>query len=527
MEATHGLPLIDIIVDEYQSVYPDEARLLYLDICSLHRFGPPVRAGLISRIHNISFHDFRKVLFEPLEAIVVLREDKRSGDYVYEARHSHIAHTLYESVLQSQEERFDNIARIVGKLNPSYSYDLEVIAKLVRSANLLSVLSDQAKIRQVYDMAQSALGERAVIHHQRGVFEMTVAVNLGALDVARELLEKAINIEPHNRSIKHSLAEVDLKRSRLATDPLARETWRRSAVERAAALATKGSSPYPHHTLLKAAIDAVKDALVLAENNQSEAVSQELGERLASAEGVLKRGLQAFPNEATLLAGEGELSAVLSEAVRSETAFEKAFAANPRSTLTAKRLARIKRSRGEYAAAQKVLQCCLEFNPGAQDLHYGIAMTIMGSAPDADQAKTETILYHLRRSHSPNDRNRQAQFWYARQLCIAGQFSEARPIFQTLSDVGLPFKERRRVQGCVQSGDGTPHECVGTVTLLRDSYGFVRCEEMNLTAFFYTGDGADVEWDDVLVGSVMRFQLGFNLFGPVAVNIDLRTDSVR
>jgi hypothetical protein len=59
LEATHGIPLMDIIAQEYHSIHPDAAKLLYLDICSLHRFGPPVRAGLISRIHNISFEDFR------------------------------------------------------------------------------------------------------------------------------------------------------------------------------------------------------------------------------------------------------------------------------------------------------------------------------------------------------------------------------------------------------------------------------------------------------------------------------------
>ena len=120
LEATHGIPLMDIISDEYRSISPDEAKLLYLDICSLHRFGPPVRAGLISRIHNISFEEFRSKLFRPLEAIVVLREDRRSGDFVYEARHPYIAHAVYETILTSEAERFDNIIRIMNKLNPDF-----------------------------------------------------------------------------------------------------------------------------------------------------------------------------------------------------------------------------------------------------------------------------------------------------------------------------------------------------------------------------------------------------------------------
>jgi hypothetical protein len=114
LEATHGVPLLEILTEEYRSIPTSEARRLYLDICCLHRFGPPVRAGLISRIHNISFDEFKDRFFRPLEQIVKLRLDPKSGDYVYEARHSHIAHELYRSILLTQDERFDNIVRIVA-----------------------------------------------------------------------------------------------------------------------------------------------------------------------------------------------------------------------------------------------------------------------------------------------------------------------------------------------------------------------------------------------------------------------------
>ncbi len=235
----------------------------------------------------------------------------------------------------------------------------------------------------------------------------------------------------------------------------------------------------------------------------------------------MKRGLQAFPNEAILLGGEGELSKVLSQAVRAEVAFEKSFAANPRSTLIAKRLARIKRSKGAYRNAQQVLQKCLEFNPGAQDVHYDLAMSVLESAPNADQTEATSILYHLRRSFSPGDKNLQAQFWYARQLCIAGQYDGARPIFKSLSEARVPFKEKEEVRGLLRQSDGTSREFVGTVTFLRAAFGYVQCDAMNLRAWFSIRDSA-TEWADYLsVGSVVRFELGFNLLGPVVTRLDL------
>lgn len=242
LEATHGIPLMDIIAREYESIEPSEARLLYLDICSLHRFGPPVRAGLISRIHNISFESFKDRFFKPLEQIVILREDKRSGDYVYEARHSYIANTLYERVVSTQEDRFENIIRIVTKLNPNFSYDQEVMRLIVKADNLEKAISDHAKIRQIYDVAQASLGTRSVLHHQRGIFEMHIANDMGSLAVAEKHFEAALEQEPHNNAIKHSLAELDLRRSRLTHDTIERNTWRRSAIERATALTKKGEA---------------------------------------------------------------------------------------------------------------------------------------------------------------------------------------------------------------------------------------------------------------------------------------------
>ena len=42
---TLGVAFEEIIVDEYRRIIPDAARAIYLDICALHQFGAPVRAG--------------------------------------------------------------------------------------------------------------------------------------------------------------------------------------------------------------------------------------------------------------------------------------------------------------------------------------------------------------------------------------------------------------------------------------------------------------------------------------------------
>ena len=60
-----------------------KAQRVYLTICLLNRLEVPVRAGIISRIHDIPFGDFKARLFKPLEHVVYDTFDARMRDNVY------------------------------------------------------------------------------------------------------------------------------------------------------------------------------------------------------------------------------------------------------------------------------------------------------------------------------------------------------------------------------------------------------------------------------------------------------------
>lgn len=526
LETTHGLPLVEIIKNEYRSIAQPEARIIYLDICSLHRFGPPVRAGIISRIHSITFDDFEERFFKPLEQIVKLRPDRKSGDYVYEARHPQIADALYEAILVDQNERFDNLSRVLSKLNPSYSYDLEVISRLVRAENIERTISDPIKARQIYDIAQENMGDITVIMHQRGIYEMRIAGNLSELRKAAEFLERASEREPRNKSLKHSLAELDLKRSRIASDSLEKATWRRSAVERASDLTIGDTSPYPYHTILKAHIDDVADALSAIEQSQSETNTQQLGECILRAEETLKRGLQKFPDDQSLLSGEGNLAEVLSNSVRAEGAFKKAFLSNPRSTLVARRLVKILRSKGELNESVAVITKCLEANPASLELHYELARVLMSRSPDSDQLDAEAIAYHLRRSFTLGDKNYRAQFWYARQLCIMDKFNDARLLFERLSELSMSFAQKSLSQASIKDSNGLNRRFNGSILRFRSTYGFARSGIPNLELFVPVRELDAEAGASFVEGTPVSFEIAFNFKGPVATSVRRITDGI-
>jgi tetratricopeptide (TPR) repeat protein len=519
-EATENASFRDIISDEYDSISPSEAKLLYLDICSLHRFGPPVRAGLISRVHGIDFEDFQDRFFEPLEQVVDFGRDPKTQDWTYRARHAVIADLVYSSGLPSVAEKYDNLMRIIGKLNPSYSYDQEVLFQLIRAGMLSDLFPDRAMGESVYTTALSAFGELGVIVHQQGIYEMRRAGDQGGLNRAESLLERALELTPGSASIKHSLAELSLKRSILAATGDEREVWRRRSESQAQSLAKGSKTSHPQRTLAKAAISRVREALERNEENDNELSQEVLASAIKTAEDVIHDGLKRFANDDRLLNEEANLGEILQNADRTLNALRRASKSNPRSELIARRLSRILRSKHMLDEAILILRGTLELNPGSQTLHYELARTLMDTSPGADVLNGETILYHLQRSFTKGDKNVQARFWYARQLCLVGRGTDAYPIFESIWNTALPFSQKKSIQGIVKTNEGEPAQYYGQIYAKRTTFGFIRADQDRLETYL-PSDNYKL-WDTAAVGQRVSYNLGFNLRGPLALNVELR-----
>ena len=517
LEATNGAPLYDILSNEYKSIQPIEARNLYLNICSLHRFGPPVRAGLISRLSGVPFEDFEEKLLPPLEHIVRLRDDARTGDVVYEARHAHIASVVYEQAFQEEDARFDNVINIIAQLNLAFSYDSDVLYQIVKADNVRKTFSSRARGRLLYDAAEEMAGPNFGILHQRAIFEMNSALNSSDLDKAIDILSEASGMDRAGaRSLKHTAAEIELRRSRLASDPLEREGYRKYAIELASDLTTgNAGSSYPWHTILKAKIDRVKDVIDSSSVDDKVAFA-ELDDAITDAEASLRRALQRFPNESVLVGEEGNLQQILAHSTRAEEAFRRAFDLNPRSSLMAKKLALVRRAKDDVSGAIDVLRKSLEHNPGDGSLHYELARALMAVSPDADVTNSQEILYHLKRAHHQGTKDQQVKFWYARQLAISGQWDDAKPVFADLGALKVPIEDKKRIRGYVWDETGKYLLCTGHVVIARETYALVRDDKFSLVAIVA---GKEMPVAGVREGQALKYSLGFTLRGPQASNV--------
>ena len=221
-EATLGLPFVDIIKNEFDGIWPLEAKQIYLTICVLNRLNVPVRAGVISRIHGVPFDDFKKRLFLPLEHIVQAEFDEVTRDYVYRARHPHIAEMVFETVLTKQEERFDSFMRCLGALNIDYSSDRIAFRQMTRGKTVLDLFPGHEFAAAVYKRAGERAGEKdGTLIHQMALYELNRPN--GSLARSAELLATAAALRPFDTSIKHSLAEFHLRSAEEARTGLEQE----------------------------------------------------------------------------------------------------------------------------------------------------------------------------------------------------------------------------------------------------------------------------------------------------------------
>ena len=196
-----------------------EAQSLYLQICALHQFGAPVRAGLISRVSKIGFLEFSKKFLKPLAEVVMVDDDKHiNGDVYYRSRHRHVAELVFNQVLVSEEDRYDLLATLISSMNIDYSSDRETFSRLVRGRNVAAMFPNVNLGRLLFEKAEAVAKSDAFVLHQRAVFELNHSQ--GSLDAASDAAVGASKLNPGNRSIRHTQAEVARRQALETQDPL-------------------------------------------------------------------------------------------------------------------------------------------------------------------------------------------------------------------------------------------------------------------------------------------------------------------
>jgi tetratricopeptide (TPR) repeat protein len=501
-EATLGRPFEEIIVDEFESIVPEEAKRIYLTICVLNRLGVPVRAGIIARLHGVRFEEFQERLFRPLEHVVSTDIDNVVRDYMYSARHPFIAEIVFDRVLQQQEERYDNYIKCLNTLNVDYACDRKAFRLMIRGRALLELFSNRDLVKNIYDSAEKIVGDDGYLFHQKGLYEM----HCGNHKVAGELFAKAEALAPQDFSIKHSRSELLLKSAEQARTDLEKEKLLREATQIALTIkrAKGASASHAYHTLIKIDLARFGDLLALPIKDSQHA---EIESIIKNIEKNLNEGLQQFPGDSYLLTAESKFADLLNDSERVISSLQKAFEANRRTSFIAVRLASYYRVHNKQKEATEVLEAALNANRNDYGLHYHFAKHLMQTG------KTDGVVlaYHLQRAFSPGDMNYDAQILYGRQLYVNGDREGSKNIFSRLKEARVAPDIKTSL---LYPLDG---EFYGTIVRIEGNYAFVSKDGTNDWIYVNRNTIEDSVWMKLMNGSRCSYKIAFNFHGAGAL----------
>jgi tetratricopeptide (TPR) repeat protein len=509
-EVTSGLPFEQIVFDEYRNIFPDEARNIYLAVCSLNRIGVPVRAGIIKRLTGITFADFKDKFFKPLESIVLVEEYKPALDMAYRARHPWIAEKVFERALPNPTDRFDHYLRLLEVLDIGYSPDRQAFREIIRAKSLLRIFSDPMLIRELYKTAEKFNEESAYLHQQWAIFEINRPN--GNFDIAHEKLVIAQDLAPYDRTIKHSFAELELARASGAKTKIEKNLHLRNAKDIAKNLTGKNAeSAHGYVTVARAGIESLTAAL-----HEESPDDQTVTNIVKEIESFIQSGLEQFPDDEFLLSSESTLAELLHKEDRAVSALERAFKRNSASPFIVRSLTRLYEKRGSIPEARIILETCLNILPGDKAVNAEYARLLTDHYPEDGLRAAQ----HWRRSFTDGDTNYSSHFWYARQLFINGQQKEAREEFSKLRTASVSSERKHAVRGIILERDNQPKIFKGSVDLIENNFARFKLDTETYSVTLSRSAASTQSWSLLQRDLRVELKIGFNFHGVAVADFN-------
>ena len=509
-EATQGEPLEVIVEREYRQLRPKSAQALYLTACVLNRLQVPVRAGLISRVHGVPFQQFKEELLGPLDHVVKPYFDPIVKDYMYKARHPHIADLIFQRVLNQPDDRFREYSNLLTEMNIAYRTDELAFEGMMKGKSIVELFPDYDMAIQLYKLAESIAPHHGELFHQRAIFE--IRRTNPSTTRAYEDLEKAWEMGRDNPSVKHTFSELALVQADASESALKKEKyWDRAESLAASLLGHQHSGRYARHTLVKIGIARLKYAL-------SEGHPRRILEQLiANTESHLEKGRQHDPSDTYLAASEADLRELLQENNAAVDALLHGFRSNPRDSYVASRLAKAYESQDKLDEALDVVETCLRTNRSNRQLNYQKAMILRKKGEE----DTSLLLYFLERSFNSGDHNYDAQFWCARYYYESQEpehRSRAKQIFASLKRARVPYATKMAIRDQV-GGEGGPRIFHGVIRRLESTYGYIELDSDLDWLFVHSSDISETDWESLSVGMRVTCHMGFKMRGPSALEV--------
>jgi len=506
-ESTLGKPFSDIIEDEYKSIDDPLAQSLYLTVSIFHRLGSYARAGLIARVHQINFEEFKEKFFKPLEFIVFSSYDNRIEDYVYVTRHPQIAEMVFETVLREKQDKYDEYIRVLSNLNTDYVSDRNAFISITNATHLLGLFDDPIKIRNLYKIAEGVSPDDPKLFQQQAIFEMKR--DNGSFNLAEEFLDKAYKGAPNDPVIAHSFAELEYRKAENGRHKV--EIFKYLDECKAICLRLirrHDRTSHPFHTLIKAELLRFEYVVEHSDGPTIERLIKEIEKYISEAQ-------QYVPDEPFLLEMEARFRYLLNNLPSAQAALEKAFEINKSNPYICLRLANFYESNDMPQKAIEICRETLKISPNERDVSFKLGFLL---------SRTETpnytdILHIFRKSFTKGDTRYLAQLWYARTCFILKDYSSSREVFDQIGKANVDPEVKYKPRGIISSS-GKDTIFTGIIHRKEFSYGLVRRSDFG-DVIYFNRHFEEENWDNLGTGLPVSFNLAINYKGPVAINLEI------
>lgn len=510
-QLTQGRPFEDVLRLEHERVSPEQARQLYLDIATMHQYSVSARAGTISRISGITFADYHKKFFAPLQNIVRAETDRYSRDYSYRTRHARVAQLVFRQACPTDDQKADQFARLISGLDFGYSSDARALEQITKGRALADTFSEPAPGRRIYEAAIAVAPNQAFLYQQWALFELHHPK--GSLAEAERRASEAHALDEKSPAVIHTQAEIDRIRATRVDSALLKDQLRRRARERLNALSN--GSPFAVSSRCKLLVDEISELNRELTEDTPEHEALFFAEKIKEAENRIRVALQQFPDDADIIQVEARFRQELDQEDRALRALEKALRFNPKGSGVAIRVARIYRSRGLSSEALKVLTEALANNPDDKGVHSEAAKHYIAENSGDD----DLIENHLRRAYSTGDGNYEARFDLAQFLFVRGSMADAAKLFEEI-DLKAPPSFRPVANRENMFTKRIPEQ-KGYVQSISGHMFFIRTGRYPKEIFSHKASIAHGEFEDLTIGTNIRFFVRFNRKGPVAVLVSV------
>lgn len=501
-EATEGEEFDKIVLNEFEGIPLETAQVAYLAICSLHWLGIPIRVGLLRRLAGIPFSEFADSILTPAKKVIVPYDTLDALDIVYGARHPTIAKIVFWGKVPSESARLDFYRKFFLSIDLGYEADKVAFRQVTRSRNreLLECFAMYDSKVEFFSLAKAVDSSDAYIYQHQAMMALAEDKVQDALTEIGE----SLRLHPNDVTIRDTYARALIARGDQQTLATGRMAFAEAENVLNVNIRRWPTDPYSYRTLCE---------LYQTLASKSEAPEERIS-YLRKAYDIVLRGIERCRTRVMLWQKQGQLEQVVGTVQGAREAFQKALGERQSDVVTRLLFAKLEENEERVDDAITLLRDGLTIVSFDTRLRHRLGLLLLRHQP----FETADIEANLKAAVTVPTNDYLPRYHLACFLFQTGKYDEAYQHFDQLSEMDIPRSEVFQVRWRLNEQSGEVKDFMGQVANLYYDYGFIRCQFPH-DIYFSRWALPSEERQRIRANSQVHFNVGFNIRGPIAINV--------